>query len=189
MYFPVTQQPTGTLALHVRAAGDPVALASAVRDAASAANPAVPVFNVAPLSAHVTAATFQQRLAASLLSVFGGLALLLAGLGAYGVLSWVVGQRRREIGLRLAVGASRGAVFGLIFGSGTTLVLAGIGAGLLMAVAASMALQSLLVRVSPFDAPTYAAVAVLLAAIGAVACAVPARRAAVLDPVITLREE
>ena len=150
-YLPVTQHPAGTMALHMRTAGDPSALAAAVRAAAVEIDPAVPMFNLAPLASHVTAATFQQRLAANLLTVFGGLALLLASIGAYGVLAWLVGQRRREIGVRLAIGASRGAVFRLIFGNGTLLVLGGIGVGLALSAAASTALASLLVGVSPFD--------------------------------------
>ncbi len=189
MYLPVMQHPTGTVALHVRTAGDPSALAAAVRAAAAEVDPAVPMFNVAPLASHVTAATFEQRLAANLLSVFGGLALLLASVGAYGVLAWLVGQRRREIGVRLALGASRGAVFRLIFGNGTLLVLAGIGVGLALSAAASMALASLLVGVSPFDPATYVTVVAVLLSVGVAACAVPARRASVLDPVRTLREE
>ena len=189
MYLPVAQHPAGTMALHVRTTGDPSALAAAVRAAAVEVDLAVPMFNLAPLASHVTAATFQQRLAANLLTVFGGLALLLASVGAYGVLAWLVGQRRREIGVRLAIGASRGAVFRLIFGNGTLLVLAGVGVGLALSAAASTALASLLVGVSPFDPVTYVAVVGVLLSVGVIACAVPARRASVLDPVRTLREE
>jgi predicted permease len=189
MYLALSQFPSASVAMHVRTPGDPASLATAVRAAAAAADAGVPIFNVAPLSAHVTAATFEQRLAANLLAVFGGLALLLASLGAYGVLSWLVNQRRREIGVRLAMGATRGQVFRLILGNGTALVGVGVFVGLGLSAVTSGVLRSLLVGISPFDPATYLTVVTTLVVIGMAACAVPARRAAAVDPARILREE
>jgi predicted permease len=189
MYLALAQFPSASVAMHVRTPGDPASLAPAVRAAAAGANAGVPIFNVATLSAHVTAATFEQRLAANLLTVFGGLALLLASLGAYGVVSWLVNQRRREIGVRLAMGATRGAVFRLILGNGTALVVAGVVVGLALSAGAAGVLRSLLVGISPFDPATYLTVVGTLVVIGIAACAVPARRAAAVDPARILREE
>jgi ABC-type antimicrobial peptide transport system permease subunit len=141
------------------------------------------------LSDHTRAATFQQKLAGDLLVVFGGLALLLAGIGSYGVLSYLVGLRRREIGIRLAVGATRADVFKLIAGSGARVIAVGLVLGLLLSIGVGMGLQSLLIGTSPNDPVTYAAVLVILSVVAGAACMLPARRAAVLDPMTTLREE
>jgi predicted permease len=188
MYLPTASRSVGPMVVHVRTAIDPSALAGPVRAAIEAVDSSVPVFDVASLDAHTAAATFQQRLAANLLAVFGGLALLLASVGTYGVLAWIVGQRRREIGLRLAIGASQRAVFRQVLGSGAAIVAAGIVVGVLLAAGASQLLGALLVGVSPVDPATYLAVVAILLAVSLLACAVPARRAATVDPATILRE-
>ncbi len=188
VWLPVLQSAQPSVVLHVR---------SAVADATAAdlprivreVDPNVTFYNVSFLADHVKAATFQQRMAASLLMVFGGLALLLAAIGSYGVLSYLVGQRRREIGIRLAIGATRRNVFTLIVSAGSKVVAIGAAAGLLLSVAAGFGLRGLLIGVTPLDPITYAAVAGLLLGVALVACALPARRAATLDPATTLREE
>ena len=118
-------------------------------------DPRVPFYNVGLLSNQTKAATFQQQLVADLLVVFGALALLLAGVGSYGVLSFLVGLRRREIGVRIAVGATRGDVFRLIATSGARVIGTGIFVGLLLSAGVGVGLQSLLIGVSPADPITY----------------------------------
>ena len=149
----------------------------------------VTFYNVSLLAEHVKAATFQQRMAANLLMVFGGLALLLAAVGSYGVLSYLVGQRRREIGIRLAIGATRRSVFALIVTSGAKVIGAGAAIGLLLSVGAGFGLRGLLIGVRPVDPVTYVSGRGVVDGRRALACALPARRAAALDPALTLRDE
>lgn len=149
----------------------------------------VPFYNVSNLSDLIKAATFQQKLAGDLLVVFGVLALTLAGIGSYGMLSYLVGLRRREIGIRLAVGATRGDVFRLVAGNGARLIGTGLVLGLLLSIGVGMGLQTLLIGVTPTDPVTYAGVIGILTLVAAAACVLPARRAARLDPAMTLRQE
>jgi predicted permease len=187
-YLPLMQFYGPRSILNVRGAGgaDVTAdLQRVLRDI----DPAVPFFNISQLSDQTKAATFQQELIADLLIVFGALALLLAGVGSYGVLSFLVGLRRREIGVRIAVGATRGDVFRLIASSGARVIGAGIAIGLLLSIGVGIGLQSMLIGVRPMDPVTYAGVIAVLIVVAAAACLLPARRAAALDPVTTLREE
>jgi predicted permease len=189
VWIPVLQNPQPSMILHARAAGSPGAFAGDLPRIVREIDPNVTFYNVSLLSDHVKAATFQQRLAANLLVVFGGLALLLAAVGSYGVLAYLVGQRRREIGIRLAIGATRASVFKLIVTSGAKVVAAGAAIGLLLSVGAGFGLRGLLIGVQPTDPITYAVVTLLLLVVAFLACAIPARRAAVLDPALTLRDE
>jgi predicted permease len=188
-FLPVLQAYQSSVVLHVRTAGDTAALAADLPRVLRELDPSVPFYSVGLLADHTAAATFTQRLAANLLVVFGGLALLLAAVGSYGVLSFLVGQRRREIGIRLAIGASRGSVFRQVASSGARLVVAGAVAGFALAVAAGFALRSLLIGVEPVDPITYAVVGAILTAVALAACALPARRAALVDPMTALRED
>jgi len=149
----------------------------------------VPVYNVSRLGDQTKAATFQQQMIADLLIVFGALALVLAGVGSYGVLSYLVGMRRREIGIRVAVGATRADVFRLIASNGVRLTGIGVAIGLVLSIGVGMALRSMLIGTTPTDPVTYAGVIGVLALVAGAACVLPARRAASLDPVTTLREE
>jgi predicted lysophospholipase L1 biosynthesis ABC-type transport system permease subunit len=189
VWLPVLQNTQPSMILHARAAANPAVFAADLPRIVREIDPNVTFYDVSLLSDHVKAATFQQRLAANLLVVFGGLALLLAAVGSYGVLAYLVGQRRREIGIRLAIGATRGSVFKLIVASGAKVVAIGAVAGLLLSVAAGFGLRGLLIGVQPTDPITYVVVTMLLMAVAFLACAIPARRAAGVDPALTLREE
>jgi predicted permease len=187
-YLPLLQFYGPRSILNVRAAGgaDVTAdLQRVMRDI----DPAVPFFNIGRLADQTKAATFQQQLIADLLIVFGALALLLAGVGSYGVLSFLVGLRRREIGVRIAIGATRADVFRMIASSGARVIGTGIVIGLLLSIGVGMGLQSMLIGVRPIDPITYAGVIGVLIVVASAACMLPARRAASLDPVTTLREE
>jgi predicted permease len=187
--IPVLQFYASTSVLNVRTAAGLDSISGPLQQVMRELDSRVPFYNVTRLADHVKAATFQQKLAGDLLVIFGVLALALAGIGSYGVLSYLVGLRRREIGIRLAVGATRRDVFRLIAGSGARLIGAGLIAGLLLSIGVGMGLESLLIGIEPIDPITYAGVIGVLLVVAAAACLVPARRAAALDPAITLREE
>jgi predicted permease len=189
LYVPILQLYASTAVLNVRTASGFDSISADLQRVMRELDPQVPFYNVSKLSDHTKAATFQQKLAGDLLVVFGGLALLLAGIGSYGVLSYLVGLRRREIGIRLAVGATRADVFKLIAGSGARLTTVGLVIGLLLSVGVGVGLKSLLIGISPGDPITYAGVIGVLGIVTAAACLLPARRAAAVDPALTLREE
>src|SRR6185436_10392012 len=187
--IPILQFYASSAVLHVRTDAGLDAVAGQMQRTMREIDPQVPFYNISNLADHTRAATFQQKLAGDLLVVFGALALALAGIGSYGVLSYLVGMRRREIGIRFAVGATQADVFRLIAGSGARLIGAGVIAGLLLSLGVGFGLESLLIGIKPFDPITYAGVIGVLAIVAAMACLLPARRAASVDPVTTLREQ
>ena len=187
--IPILQFYASTAVLNVRAASPMASITPTLQQVMREIDPRVPFYNVSLLADHTKAATFQQKLAGDLLVVFGVLALALAGIGSYGVLSFLVGLRRREIGIRLAVGATRADVVRLVAGSGARLIGTGVAAGLLLSIGVGMGLESLLIGIEPTDPVTYAGVIAVLTIVAAAACLIPARRAAALDPAMTLREE
>jgi predicted permease len=189
VFIPVLQFYASTSVLHVRTASGLETISTDLQRVMRELDPRVPFYNVSRLSEHIGAATFQQKLAGDLLVVFGGLALLLAGIGSYGVLSYLVGLRRREMGIRVAMGATRADIFRLVAGTGARVIATGLVAGLLLSVGVGMGLQSLLIGTSPNDPVTYGTVIAILTCVAGAACVLPARRAATLDPVTTLREE
>jgi predicted permease len=189
MVLPILQSYSATAVLNVRSSAGIETIGADLQRVVRELDPAVTFYNVGRLSDHTKAATFQQKLAGDLLVVFGALALLLAGIGSYGVLSYLVGMRRREIGIRLAIGATQRDVFRLIAGSGARLIGIGLVIGLLLSVGVGMGLQSLLIGIQPTDPITYAGVIGILSIVAAAACLLPARRAAAVDPNTTLREE
>ena len=130
-----------------------------------------------------------ERITAALASLFGGIAALLVGVGIYGLLAYVVTQRRREIGIRMALGAERSGVLKLVVGQGFKLTLMGVGIGILGALALTRLLSSLLYGVKPTDPLTFIAVSLLLAAVALLASYFPARRATKFDPMVALRYE
>jgi putative ABC transport system permease protein len=173
----------------VRATGDPVALADPVRAAIARVDDRIAVAEVQPLSAFVDRAQAPTRFALALTGVFAAIAVVLAVVGLYGVLSTLVRQRTAEIGVRMAFGAERGAIFRLIVGRGLLLAALGVGIGVIAALGMTRAIQSMLVGVRAADPMTFAAIAVLFLGVAAAACGVPAIRAARLDPVTALRSE
>lgn len=173
----------------IRTNGDPAQLAGPARVAMAAVDPLVAVADVKPMSDYVTVARAPTRFALMLIGIFAGIAVVLSGVGLYGVLSTVVRQRTAEIGVRMALGSSKRDIFRLVIGQGMRLSLSGIGLGLAAALALTRVMRSMLVGVAPTDPLTFGAVALLFCAIAATACWLPAHRAAGLDPISALRDE
>jgi ABC-type antimicrobial peptide transport system permease subunit len=160
-----------------------------VRAAIAAVDPALAVARVTTMREVVRDLSAPQRFSAAVLTAFAAGALLLAGIGLFGVLAFGVAQRRREIGVRVALGAGRGEVLGMIIRQGMVLVAIGLAIGLAGSLAAMRVMGSLLYETGVYDPLTFAVVPALLAAVSLAACYVPARRAAVVDPMVTLRSE
>jgi len=173
----------------VRTAGDPTRLASAIRTAAHDIAPAMPVLDMKPMSAWLADARAPTRWALVLIGTFASIALLLAAVGLYGVLSTLVRQRTAEIGVRMAFGAPRALIFRQVVGEGMRLWAVGLVLGVLAALALTGTIRSMLVGVAPTDPSTFVAIAAMFLAITALSCWLPARRAAALDPANALREE
>jgi putative ABC transport system permease protein len=188
-YWPYSQRPFVNTTLVLRTAGDPLDLAGPVRDVVRKIDPNLPVYEMRTLETLVAASVSESRFRSLLLGLFAGLALLLAAIGVYGVISYGVTQQRREIGVRMALGAARGEILRFILRGGLGLVVAGVVVGLIGAFFAGRVLESMVYDVSTRDLTTYGGVAVLIALVGLVACLVPARRATRVDPVEVLQEE
>jgi predicted permease len=194
-YLPVVYAPfqqTGQinyLAMLVRTTGDPDALAGAIRAAVRELDPDLPIQSYRTMEAHVGESVARPRFYTVLLGAFAAIALLLASVGIYGVLSYLVAQRTRELGIRVALGASSREVLALVLRRGLALTGAGVVAGLLAALAATRLLAGLLFGVEATDPLTFVVVATTLLAVAAMACWVPARRAARVDPVVALKAE
>ena len=190
-YVPFLQDPSSwrETTFQVRTAGDPLAVVTAIRREVQALEPNLPLFRVKSLEQQVDETLGQERLVTTLASLFGVLALLLACAGLYGVLSYSVSRRTREIGIRMALGAKRMDVLRFFVGQGMVLVLFGLVFGLLAAFALTRFLSSLLFGISSTDFTTFAGVALGLVIVGLFACYVPARRATRVDPVNALRSE
>jgi putative ABC transport system permease protein len=189
VFYPHRQVYEGEMAVVVRAQGDPAALSAALRHEVAGLDATLPVYDVKTLVAHLGTALFPARAAATLVGLSGSLALLLAAIGLYGVLSYTVALRRHEIGVRVALGAGRRDIVSLVVGKG--LRLAGLGAGLGLAVALGLTrfLSFLLYGVSAIDPLVFAGVPALLLGVAALAAWEPARRALNIDPAVSLREE
>jgi putative ABC transport system permease protein len=191
MYFPAAQFPTKHQTLIVRAADgyDPHSLVSAIKREIASVDPEQAVSEIATLDENIGQSLAPRRLSMTLLSVFAGLALCLASVGLYGVMGLAVTQRTRELGIRLALGASRGDVLRLILGQGAVLVGIGLAAGLFGAFVASRALASILYNVTPLDPAALVSALLTLSFVALVACFLPARRASLVDPIEALRME
>jgi putative ABC transport system permease protein len=174
--------------IFVRTAGDPLLLAPSVRAVLKRFAPHMPVYDVKPMSARIATATAQARFSAVLLGLFAAVALSLAVMGIYGVMSFTVAQRTREIGIRVALGADRSRVLNLVLREGAVLAGAGIAIGLAAALAFTRVLRTMLFEVTTTDIATYAAMMLVLGAAVLLASFVPARRAARVDPMIALRK-
>ena len=189
IYQPLSQNYTPQATLHVRSAGDAASLANAVRSAARELDPSLSLFNVRTLEEQVTDSLQPLEMNVLMLGVFGTLALLLASIGLYGVASYSVQQRTREIGVRMALGAQPSSVLGLVLGHGMILVAAGLAIGLIVAYSAAGLMSALVVGVSTRDPLTFGATAAVLGAIALLASYIPARRATRIDPLIALRTD
>ena len=185
--LPLAQRHETGMTLYVRASGDPAGLLAAVRREVQALDPNLPLPALQTVRDSVASALWPARMGAVLLATFAGLALVLASVGVYGVVSFGVAQRTREIGLRMALGAGAASVQGMVLKQGLRLVAAGLATGLVLALAAARFLESLLFGVSGRDPLTFAVVPLVLAGVALLACLLPARRAMRLDPIAALR--
>ena len=173
----------------VKTQGDPLARVDAIRAEVAAVDPQIPVADVRPMAALVARSMAPTRFALTLIGIFGAVALVLALVGLYGVLSFVVRQRTAEIGVRMAFGAEKESILKLVVGQGLTLAVAGVALGVLVALPLTGAMESLLVEVAPTDPVTFAGISALFVVVAAVSCWLPARRALRVDPVQALRGE
>jgi predicted permease len=189
VFYPHRQLYRSQMAVVVRTERDPAALGPELRRQVHALDPTMAVYDVKSLAAHLGTALYPARAAATLLSLTGVLALLLAAIGLYGVLSYLVSLRTREIGIRMALGARREDVVRHVVGRGLRLAGAGLAIGLVLAAAVTHLGSFLLYGTSPLDPVTFASVVGLLVAVALVAAWTPARRAARVEPVVALREE
>lgn len=187
VYQPLAQNHETGMALHVRTKGRPASVAASVRREVQSLEPNLAVTNVESMSDVLSGSLFAARMGAVLLAVFGLLALLLAAVGLYGVMSYSVARRTREIGIRMALGAGTGNVLRLVLREGLSLVSCGLVAGLIVAAAVTRLLASFLYGVSPLDAATFAAIPAVLLVVALIANYLPARRAAKVDPMVALR--
>ena len=189
IYWSYSQRPFQWSTLVVRTAADPATLTQPLRKVAAGIDPELPLYEFRTLEQIVTESVAQPQFNSLLLGLFAALALLLATLGVYGVISYSVTQGLREIGVRLALGAERARILGLVLRRGLTLVGLGLAVGLTAAFFASRVLSSMVYDISPTDLATYGLVALVLVAAGAAACLIPALRAIRVDPVVILRDE
>jgi putative ABC transport system permease protein len=189
LYVSYQQVGDSNMYLLLRTKVPPLNLADAATRAVRASDPEQSVFNVATMEARIADTVWQRRLSGTLFLVFAGLALALAGIGIYGVMSYAASQRTREIGIRLAMGAQTRDVLKLVIGQGAKLIALGLGTGLLIALAGARFITSLLYQVKAFDALIYLIVLLALGAVALAACWIPARRATKVDPMIALRTE
>jgi macrolide transport system ATP-binding/permease protein len=188
-YSPMAQRGPGVMTLMVRTNGDPEALVSAIRREVQALDGRMPLFSIKTMDEHLTFALWAPNMAATLALAFGVVALLLAAVGLYSVMAYIVSQRTREVGIRMALGAKRVDVLRLITSEGMKLAAIGVAIGFVLSLALSRVLSSVLIGVSAYDVSTFIAVPLLLAVVALVACLVPARRAAKVNPLVALRYE
>jgi predicted permease len=188
-YFPLAQRYDGGMTLQMRTSIQPEQLLAAVQQEIRAIDPKLPVYNVKTVDQYRRDALSEKRIQAGLIGGFGLLALVLASLGLYGVLSYGVAQRTSEIGIRMALGAQSREVLRLIVGQGIKLIAIGLAIGLAGALAVTRVLKSVLYGVSTTDPLTFAVIALLLTSVALLACWIPARRATRVDPLIAFRQE
>ena len=189
IYVPYWYRCDATAGLVIRTKQDPASMANTIRQTIWSMDPSIPVPSIRALGTIVADSVANPRFEMDLLLLFAGSALGLAGLGVYSVVAYSVAQRQREIGLRLALGATRGGVYRLVLQEGLPPIVLGTFAGLACAFAAARIIRVLLFETSPYNPALALLVAGALLAIGTAACLLPARRAAALEPMRTLRME
>jgi putative ABC transport system permease protein len=177
------------MAIYLKTDVAPSSLTPAVREQVRAVDRDLPVFGETTMAQIAAESVSRRKFAMQLVGLFGVLALLLAGVGIYGVIAYSVTQRTREIGIRVALGASRTAILRWVLKQGMVLTVAGIVVGLVGALALTRLLRSLLFGIGPIDIVTYGILAVVLGVVALIACYVPARRATKVDPLVALRYE
>ena len=188
-YYAMGQLRPRTMALVMRSNVDPRSLVSAIRGEVGALDPRVPLSGVKTMDEHKTYALWAPNMAASFSLAFGVVAILLSAVGLYSVMAYVVSQRTREVGIRMALGANRADVLRMITRQGMRLAAIGVGIGLVLSLALAQVLSSLLIGVSGYDVTIFVLVPALLAMVALVACYLPARRATKVDPLVALRYE
>jgi predicted permease len=189
VYFPLLQRSNNALTVFYRSSTDPASLNTSVERTIHSIDPTLPVFGQRTMEDLLADSTVRRKVVLWLMTGFAGVALLLAAIGTYGVMSVAASRRVREIGIRMALGAQRRDILRLIVRPGLGLAVAGVAAGLVGAALLAQLMSSVLFAVTPTDALTYAAVSVLLIAVALAACFVPARRATKQDPLIALRTD
>jgi ABC-type antimicrobial peptide transport system permease subunit len=187
LYLPLYQVYQATMMINARVTGDPLAFGKTLEKTIHELNADLVVFDVTPLELREQFASFRQRVAGTFVGAFGLLALALAAVGIYGVTAYTTRQRTHEIGIRMALGATKQDVLRLVLSHGLRLVLAGVGLGLVLSFVLTRFLTDLLLGVTSTDAFTFASVATLLCAVALFACFIPARRAMRVDPMVALR--
>jgi len=188
VYVPIYQSSNRDVSIVLRTSLPAAVLEPQVRREIQSIDPGLPIFNVSSMNEVIDRSLASRRFSADLVGGFAGLALLLASIGIYGLLAYIVGQRSREIGLRMALGAQRADIVKLILGRGVVLASLGILAGVLFSASTASMMASLLYGVRPHDPAVFLAVPVLLLAVAILASYIPARRATKVDPMIALRE-
>lgn len=188
-YSAMAQRGASGMTLMVRTSGDPRALVNAIRSEVQAIDRRLPLFGIKTMNEHMTWALWAPNMAATLALAFGVVALLLSAVGLYSVMAYIVSQRTREVGIRMALGARRADVMRLITSEGMKLAAIGVVIGFVLSLALSRVLSSVLIGVSAYDVTTFILVPLMLAIVAFVACLVPARKATRVDPLVALRYE
>jgi ABC-type antimicrobial peptide transport system permease subunit len=189
MWFAQAQSWNAGMNVVVRGGGEPAVLLAAIRREVAALDPQMPIVNLQTLTDHLGTTLMPARIAGGALGLFGVIGLLLAGIGMYGVMSHSVGQRAREIGIRMALGATSGGVIALVMRQGLGQVLLGCGLGIAGAAGAFVLIRGVLYGTSSLTAATFVGAPIVLLAVAALALLIPARRASRLDSVVALRRE
>jgi predicted permease len=189
VYYPQSQQNSGGMYLVARTSGDPAVLAPAIVREVHAMDADVPVYDIRTMQGRLHDSLARQRFSMTMLGAFAAFALILAAVGIYGVMSYLVNQGAHDIGLRIALGAQRASILRMVVRQGMRLAAIGIAAGLIGTAALTRLMASLLFGVSATDALTFSAVAAFLAGVALLASYIPALRATRVDPLIALREE
>jgi predicted permease len=189
IYLPLYQNPPYNSVVYLRTAGDAGALGESIRREVQTVDPNIPTYAVRSMEEVVARSMSERRFALDILGFFGVVALLLAAIGIYGVMTYTFSQRSQEIGIRMALGAQRADILRLAIGEGMSLVALGLGLGILGALVLTRYLRTMLFSVTPTDPLTFTAIAGILALVALLACFIPAQRATQVDPLVALRDE